>query len=139
MTKHICTICKNSFPDKDSAIFHEELPILEGIYHGMILKEEIGYLVFRKSDKISKEHERIYTVSKFFKVQDKGGIGRYLKKYSYSEIDKKVEDKEFVGLSTEEFESVKHFLEKNHLYHDILEFKNLDETLELIPKKKRNN
>jgi hypothetical protein len=68
-TKHICTICKEQFPENelDKAEEHAKLPINEGDYNLCVVELKVGeqYVFFTKGNEINSNHERMYDKSFF--------------------------------------------------------------------------
>lgn len=67
-TKHICDVCKAEFTGflgKHKARKHENLPVIEGHYDGLVVRCQDGpgeYYFFAKSDRVNGSHEREYIV-----------------------------------------------------------------------------
>lgn len=143
---NVCDKARFSLDNLEEAKKHSEIPVTEGDCHGYILKEaykrEFGdtaykFFIFTKSEDLTTNHERLYNVlgadginSNWLNFRCKqlpefsiaGGFKLvYLSNYGewdVSEIDKKIKDKEWVGLNKEEFSKFIKILDAQNKYRD---------------------
>jgi hypothetical protein len=114
---YICTVCNNArFPiDKFAeAEEHSKIPVNEGDYHGMILRDSSNdvfkqYILLTKTPSLSENHQRLYMPWRFscFKLDSYfetfGGFQPdKINNLLVSEIDKIIKDKKWIGLKEEE-------------------------------------
>ena len=96
---YLCNVCNAatfSLDNLEEAKLHSKIPINEGEYHGMILKEsykrELGdnaskYLILIKTDKLDGEHKRVYDLIQTGDYSKNPLDAKYEKSFNFSTTD----------------------------------------------------
>jgi len=118
MVKHLCEICGKDFSDDNlgDAREHEKIPVKEGDYHGVIVKDSFPishYRLLIKSDNVSEEHERIYdSFSIYTDNSEKGRPFKSAEGYELDLIGRLIEEGGWHGLKDRELRSLTNLLDK---------------------------
>lgn len=120
MVKHLCEVCGKEFSDDNlnDSKEHESIPIKEGNYHGVIIKDRMPMTHYRlliKSDSVSEEHERKYdSFSVYPGTFGRGKIFKSVEGYEKELIERLIESDEWQGLKKKELTRLANLLDKSN-------------------------
>lgn len=120
MKDYCCDICSTCFEKIEAKEYHEKIPVLEMDSDFFVLKNKKKYFMFTNSGDITRKHSILYSGLYFYKnlVELKKTEEFKLKhiqgKMPASEIEKKLESKEFERINAKEYEKIFSFLSKKY-------------------------